>query len=115
MCTPPQALVLGLIQVLQWMVPRAGRQFCPLFSKGKCSLQVAFMFNEWYKPHSTLEFPRGGSQAMVDALARGVSKRGGRLHARSHVDEVVLEGGRAAGVRLKGGATVCRFLSPHVL
>ena len=69
-------------------------------------LQVAFMFNEWYKPHSKLEFPRGGSQAMVDALARGVSKKGGRLHARSHVDKILLENGRAAGVRLKNGAQV---------
>lgn len=27
-------------------------------------------FNEWYKPNSRLEFPRGGSQAMVQALVR---------------------------------------------
>ncbi len=32
--------------------------------------QVAFMFNEWYKPNSCLDFPVGGSQAMVDALVR---------------------------------------------
>ena len=51
-------------------------------------LQVAFMFNEWYKRNSCLEFPRGGSQAMVDALARGVTKRGGRVHTRSHVEQV---------------------------
>lgn len=30
------------------------------------------MFGEWYKPGSCLEFPRGGSQAMVAALVRGV-------------------------------------------
>ena len=70
------------------------------------TVQVAFMFNEWYKPRSVLEFPRGGSQAMVDALARGVTKRGGRVCVRSHVDEILLEGGRAAGVRLRGGAEV---------
>lgn len=33
-------------------------------------VQVAFMFNEWYKPNSCLDFPVGGSQAMVDALVR---------------------------------------------
>jgi phytoene dehydrogenase-like protein len=64
------------------------------------------MFNEWYKPSSHLEFPRGGSQAMVDALVRGVTKQGGRVHTRSHVDRILLEGGRAAGVRLRDGATV---------
>ena len=30
------------------------------------------MFAEWYKPNSCLEFPRGGSQAMVNALVRSV-------------------------------------------
>lgn len=70
-------------------------------------LQVAFMFNEWYKPESTLEFPVGGSQAMADALARGVRRRGGRVHVRSHVEQIVLDSaGRAAGARVRGGAEV---------
>lgn len=30
------------------------------------------MFGEWYKPGCTLDFPIGGSQAMVDALVRCV-------------------------------------------
>lgn len=64
------------------------------------------MFNEWYKPRSVLEFPLGGSQALVKALVRGVTKRGGRVHVRSHVDSILLEGGQAAGVRLSGGGTV---------
>ena len=29
---------------------------------GTIAAEVAFMFNEWYKPNSVLEFPRGGSQ-----------------------------------------------------
>jgi phytoene dehydrogenase-like protein len=45
-------------------------------------------------------------QAMVDALARGAAKRGAALHARSHVQEILLEGRRAAGVRLANGAVV---------
>jgi hypothetical protein len=38
--------------------------------------EVAFMFNEWYRPDCKLEFPRGGSMAMIEALVRGVEKRG---------------------------------------
>lgn len=34
------------------------------------SLAVAFMFNQWFEPNCQLEFPVGGSQAMVDALCR---------------------------------------------
>ena len=37
---------------------------------GTIAAEVAFMFNEWYRPESCLEFPRGGSQAMVNALVR---------------------------------------------
>lgn len=50
-----------------------------------------------YRPNCVLEFPRGGSQAMVDALVRGLEKHGGRLLLSSHVEEVLLAGGRAAG------------------
>lgn len=66
------------------------------------------MFNEWYKPESTLEFPVGGSQAMADALARGVRRRGGRVHVRSHVEEILLDPatGRASGARVRGGVEV---------
>lgn len=52
---------------------------------------------QWYRPDCVLEFPRGGSQAMVDALVRGMERHGGRLLLRSHVEEVLVEGGRAAG------------------
>ena len=37
---------------------------------GTIAAEVAFMFNEWYKPNSCLDFPVGGSQAMVEALVR---------------------------------------------
>lgn len=37
---------------------------------GTIAAEVAFMFNEWYKPDACLEFPRGGSQAIVQALIR---------------------------------------------
>jgi phytoene dehydrogenase-like protein len=34
---------------------------------------------------------------MVDALVRGLEKHGGRLLLRSHVEQVLTEGGRATG------------------
>ena len=39
-------------------------------ASGTIAAEVAFMFNEWYKPDACLEFPRGGSQAIVQALIR---------------------------------------------
>jgi hypothetical protein len=43
---------------------------------------------------------------MVAALVRGLEKRGGRLMLGAHVEQVVMEGGRAAGVALRGGGVV---------
>jgi phytoene dehydrogenase-like protein len=43
---------------------------------------------------------------MVGALVRGLEKRGGLLLLGAHVEQVVMEGGRAAGVALRGGGVV---------
>jgi len=75
-------------------------------ANGTIAAEVAFMFNEWYRPDCHLEFPRGGSGAMIDALVRGLTKRGGKLLLGSHVEEVMIEGGRASGVRLRDGSTI---------
>ena len=64
------------------------------------------MFDDWYRPNSTLEFPVGGSEAIVDGLVRGLEKNGGRLELRSHVEDILVEGGRAVGVTLRGGARI---------
>lgn len=61
------------------------------------------MFAEWYKPGCVLEYPLHGSGAVVDALVRGMQKFGGRIALRSHVEKIVIENGRAVGVRLRGG------------
>lgn len=61
------------------------------------------MFGEWYKIGCTLEYPIGGVGALVGALVRGLEKFGGRLVTKSHVDEIVVEAGRAVGVRLRSG------------
>ncbi|EFJ44494.1 hypothetical protein VOLCADRAFT_64714 [Volvox carteri f. nagariensis] len=63
--------------------------------------EMAFMFSERNAGRSAIDYPMGGSKAIIDALVRGVEKYGGRLLLRSHVDEILIEGGRAAGVRLR--------------
>lgn len=61
------------------------------------------MFAEWYKPGCSLEYPLHGTGAVVDALVRGMQKFGGRLSLRSHVENIVVENGRAIGVKLRSG------------
>jgi len=75
---------------------------------GTIAAEVAFMFNEWYQPNCELDFPVGGSQAMADALVgQGLRKYGGKLKLGAHVEEILVEGGEARGVRVRyrGGKT----------
>ncbi|MEW5301350.1 MAG: hypothetical protein WDW36_004213 [Sanguina aurantia] len=76
-------------------------------ANGTIAAEVAFMFNQWFEPNCQLEFPVGGSQAMVDALCRGTQKHGGRLLLSTHVEQIMISGsGAATGVSLRGGGVI---------
>ncbi|MGK7890331.1 MAG: phytoene desaturase family protein [Leptolyngbyaceae cyanobacterium] len=70
---------------------------------GTLAAEIAFMFGEWYRPDVTLDYPIGGSGALVDALVRGLTQQGGQLLLNAHVEQVTVAGGRATGVRLADG------------
>ncbi|MBE9107993.1 NAD(P)/FAD-dependent oxidoreductase [Nodosilinea sp. LEGE 07298] len=72
-------------------------------AEGTSTAEMAFMFAEWYRPGVTLDYPIGGSAAMVDALVRGLEKFGGTLRLGAHVEQILVEGGRATGVALRSG------------
>ena len=73
---------------------------------GTIGAEVAFMFAEWYRPGVKLDYPLGGSGALVDALVRGLEKHGGRLLLGTHVDRVVVKNKRAVGLALRNGKTL---------
>eukprot|EP00238_Polyblepharides_amylifera_P011578 CAMPEP_0196581954 /NCGR_PEP_ID=MMETSP1081-20130531/36644_1 /TAXON_ID=36882 /ORGANISM="Pyramimonas amylifera, Strain CCMP720" /LENGTH=517 /DNA_ID=CAMNT_0041902375 /DNA_START=202 /DNA_END=1755 /DNA_ORIENTATION=+ len=105
---PFSEIIAGKIKhpfILSWM-----DLLCFLLSgapaSGTLTAEIGFMFDDWYRPNSKLEFPIGGSQAIVNALVRGLTKNGGKLRLGSHVEEVLVEGGRAVGVSLRGGAQI---------
>ncbi len=66
--------------------------------------EVAFMFGE--RSNSVIEYPKGGSGAIVDALVRGLRRWGGELRLGTHVERVVVESGRAIGVELRNGEVI---------
>ncbi|KAL4398321.1 hypothetical protein HN51_002934 [Arachis hypogaea] len=72
-------------------------------TNGILSAEMIYMFAEWYKPGCCLEYPLDGTAAIVDALIRGLEKFGGRISLRSHVEKIVVESGRAVGVKLRSG------------
>ena len=75
-------------------------------ASGTVAAEMAFMFAEWYKPGVKLDYPVGGSGAIVDALVRGLTKRGGELILNAHVAQVLVKGKRAVGVRLRNGQEI---------
>ncbi len=48
-------------------------------------------------------YPAGGSQTLADALAEVIAAHGGRVLLRAPAERILVENGRAAGVRLAGG------------
>ena len=75
-------------------------------ANGTIAAEVAFMFADWYRPHVQLDYPIGGSGALVDALVRGLNKHGGKLILNAHVEQVLVENNRAVGVRLRSGQEI---------
>ncbi len=75
-------------------------------ASGTSTAEVAFMFADWYRPNVQLDYPMGGSAALVGALARGVTKHGGEIRTGSHVAQVTTKDGRATGVELRNGERI---------
>ena len=77
-----------------------------LDAAGTLGAAVAYTLGDLYAPGATLDYPKGGSGAVIDALVRGLEKHGGTLRTGCHVEEILMENGRAEGVRLRGGEVV---------
>ena len=66
---------------------------------------VSFMIKEFFADGAVMDVPMGGSPAIADALARGITRRGGAVLTRAHVDELLFEGGACVGAKLADGST----------
>jgi phytoene dehydrogenase-like protein len=75
-------------------------------ASGTIAAEMAFMFADWYRPGVVLDYPKGGSGALVNALLRGLQRRGGQLRRNAHVEQILVKNGRAIGVRLRGGEEI---------
>ncbi|NMF65895.1 phytoene desaturase family protein [Brasilonema octagenarum] len=73
---------------------------------GTSTAEMAFMFADWYRPGVKLDYPVGGSGALVNALVRGLERHGGQLMLNAHVEEILVESKRTVGVRLRGGKQI---------
>lgn len=51
-------------------------------------------------------WPKGGPQALADALAKGLQKSGGDLELRTRVTKIIIENGKAVGVETEDGRRI---------
>jgi phytoene dehydrogenase-like protein len=51
-------------------------------------------------------YPKGGAAALPRALIRALRKAGGEIHVKTPIDKILVENGRAIGVRLGDGTEV---------
>jgi len=77
-------------------------------ARGTIAAEMAMMMDEFYDEGAVMDCPVGGAKGIVDALVRGIEKHGGKIFCNAHVDEIMVEEGRATGIRLKRGGAVVR-------
>lgn len=75
-----------------------------LKAQGTIAPEVAFMLGE--RSRVGVEYPVGGSGAIVEALVRGFKRWGGELRLNTHVEEILVREGKAQGIRLRNGETL---------
>jgi len=70
---------------------------------------MAYMLSDFYRPNVVLDFPKGGTQSIVNALSRGVTKhKGCELRLNTHIRKILVdaETGKAAGVETADGTII---------
>lgn len=72
-----------------------------LKAKDTVAPEMAFMFGE--RSQSVVDYPKGGSGAIVDALVRGLERYGGKLRLGTHIERILVENNQAVGVELRSG------------
>jgi len=76
-------------------------------ASGTMNAVMAYMLADWYRPGVVLDFPKGGSGSIADALVRGVRKNGkGKVCLNSPVEEILVDNDKVTGVKLANGKIV---------
>lgn len=81
----------------------AGESFVPPDEKGYGAMLMALTGMMHVHPPGV---PVGGSGSLVDSLISVLKSHGAEFRANSTVDKIVVEGGKAVGVRLAGGQEI---------
>jgi phytoene dehydrogenase-like protein len=80
--------------------------FCGFPAKGAMTAHMLYILERFFEDSACYSVPIGGTEQLAHTLIRGLEKFGGKIQLNSHVDEIMVEDGRAVGVRLKNGNVI---------
>lgn len=80
--------------------------FCGFPAKGAMTAHMLYILERFFEESACYSVPIGGTCEMGNTLVRGLEKFGGKIQLNAHVDEIIVENGRAVAVRLKNGNVV---------
>ncbi|MGL5083428.1 MAG: phytoene desaturase family protein [Microcoleaceae cyanobacterium] len=75
-----------------------------LKAEGTIAAEMAFMFGE--RTRVAIEYPIGGSGAIINALVRGLNRWGGELRLNAHVEKILVQDNQVQGVQFRNGETL---------
>ncbi len=85
--------------------PQVRTFFYSLCPVGSASSLLLLTTIGWIK-EGRFHYPVGGGQAIIDSLRQVIADHGGEVSCGTAVEKILVEDGRAVGVKLSGGATV---------
>jgi len=80
--------------------------FCGFPAKGAMTAHMLYILERFFEESACYSVPIGGTKELGNTLVRGLEKFGGKIQLNAHFDEILVEDGRAVGVRLKNGKVV---------
>lgn len=80
--------------------------FCGFPAKGAMTAHILYILDRFFEDSAQYCVPLGGTEEIARTMVRGLEKFGGKLQMNAHVDQILVENGRAVGVRLKNGKVV---------
>jgi len=80
--------------------------FCGFPAKGAMTAHLLYILERFFEESAAFCVPIGGTCELGETLQRGLEKFGGKLQMNAHVEEILMEDGRAVGVKLKNGNVV---------
>merc|ERR1712054_295732 len=75
-------------------------------AKGAMTAHMLYILERFFEEGAAYSVPLGGTIEIANTLVRGLEKFGGEITMNAHVEEILVEDGRAVGVRLKNGNVV---------